>query len=187
MTKLPYILDGGPPAELVAKIRACARTARCHPRLVDDVVQEVCLRLLGMPRERWLAIINQESYLRVMTRNVSNTWWRRRQRQDSKHESLMNSEKHKVEGPPADVADAACARADLLRMLEPLGPECAEVFIRSRLYERPVKEIALQMSIPVSRVRAHQKRADVHFMEMLEEDRKSLSIKGRLMRLFTRG
>ena len=98
----------------------------------------------------------------------------------------MNTELHKLEGPPTDVAGAACAVDDLLRILQPLGPECAEVFVRVRLYGRSAKSVALTMQICVDSVRARLEKADLHFMRLLEKERQGPSIGSRWVKFLKR-
>jgi len=183
----PYIWDGVPPAEVVAKIRTCARLINRDPDAIDDIVQEVFLKLLAMPRHRWNTISNKEAYLSGMAYNISCTFRRRHLARASTLRSYMTIDNNKGEGPLRDLSDPACAVDDLLRVLEPLDPECAEVFVRVRLYERTYASVAETMNIPLSRVRTHLERADQYLVKLHEEDSKALSIKSRLVRVFKRG
>jgi DNA-directed RNA polymerase specialized sigma24 family protein len=133
ISRCSFIRDGSLAPELTARIRRCALAITREPYSIDDIQQEVMIRLLNIPRDRWEAVTHKDAYVIKIAQNVSRTWLKKRRARDFKHRVLMNTELHKLEGPPTDVAGAACAVDDLVRILKPLGPECAEVFVRVRL------------------------------------------------------
>lgn len=99
----------------------------------------------------------------------------------------MNTEGHKLAGQATDVAGAASGVDALIHILQPLGPECAEVFSRVRLYGRSVASVALKMRISVDTARSCLTRADLHFMELVEKDRKKRSLGPRHARFSRQG
>ncbi len=85
----------------------------------------------------------------------------------------MNIEQDKPEKTPADIA-AVSAVDNLIRILDPLGSDCAEVFVRARLYGRSLEGTAVRMRLSMSGARACLDKADLHFVRLLEEDRKRI-------------
>jgi len=182
----PYIWDEPLPLWLIARIRAYGMAIIRDPNSVDDVEQEVKEKLLNMPRPMWDAIPDKVPYVLAIARYVSRDWLRKELTLKFKHRSFMDTQQQKIEGPPIDLADAACAVGDLMRLLEPFGQECAEAFVRVRFYRHPATNVAIMMNIPVSRVRAHVERVELHVMELLDEQPERLSIKSRIVNLLKR-
>lgn len=182
VSRYAFIRDGMLAPELIKRIRTCAMAITGEQHSIDDIQQEVLLRLLKMERHEWETIECQEAYVIAMARNVSRTWLRKRRENVFKYRKFMNTELHKLEGPPTDVAGAACAADDLLRILQPLGPECAEVFVRVRLYGHSSESVARTMQMSLSAIRARLDKADLHFMRLLEKEQQGPSIGSRLVK-----
>jgi ferric-dicitrate binding protein FerR (iron transport regulator) len=85
----------------------------------------------------------------------------------------MNIEQDKHEKTPVDIA-AVSAVDRLIRRLKPLGGDCAEVFVRARLYRRPLVGIAMTMRLSITDVQACLDQADLHSLMLLEEDRERI-------------
>ena len=183
----PYIWDEPLPQRLITRIRAHALAIIRKQHAVDDVEQEVKVKLLKMPRAMWDAIPQKEPYVLAIARNVSRDWLRKELILHFKRRSFMDTQKYKLEGQSADLSDPACAVGDLMRILEPFGVECAEAFVRVKFFGHPATTVAVVMNIPVSRVRAHVNRVELHFMTLLEEEPESPSLKSRFINLFKRG
>jgi RNA polymerase sigma factor (sigma-70 family) len=169
------------------RIRRCAMAITGDRDWIDDIEQEVNEKVMKIPQKSWDAISHKEAYVIAIARNVSKTWLTQAIARNSKHRSLKNMEQHKVEGPLADLSGPACAVDDLVRILRPLGDDCAQVFVRVRLFGRSAAHVALVLNMNVSTVRRHLERADLHFMRLLEEERSRPSVASRLAKLFKRG
>jgi transmembrane sensor len=85
----------------------------------------------------------------------------------------MNIEQDKHEKTPADIA-AVSAVDSIIRILKPLGRDTAQVFVRVRLYGRSLVGTAGRMRLSISGGRACLDKADLHFMRLLEGNRKRI-------------
>lgn len=85
----------------------------------------------------------------------------------------MNIDQDKHEKTPVDVA-AVFAADRLIRRLKPLGGDCAEVFVRARLYGRSLVGIATAMRLSITDVQACLDQADLHSLMLLEKDRERI-------------
>jgi RNA polymerase sigma factor (sigma-70 family) len=184
----PYIRDEQLPEAMIARIKACAKAITRDSDALDDIVQEVQVGLLRLTRAQWDQIEFKEGYVIHVARNASRTWLREQTARNSRHEKFMWHEQHKTAGPVKDLSGPACAAEDLARFLQPLGVRCAEAYIRVRFWGQRASEVALVMHIKVSTVKKHLERAELYFMELLEEeDRKTSSIRSRFASFLKRG
>src|SRR5690349_8183240 len=58
-----YICDQDLSPELIKKIKACAAAITGDKNAVEDIAQQVRLKLLGVSRERWSQIANKPGYV----------------------------------------------------------------------------------------------------------------------------
>jgi DNA-directed RNA polymerase specialized sigma24 family protein len=145
----PYIHDEELPDELLRRVRACAWAITHDPEAAKDIEQQVKLRLSTMDRERWNQITHKWGYVIGMARNESRTWLRLEAQQPG---GVMSRQPHELERKPME---RAAPDWDIKRLLEPFSRECAEAFYRVCVLGRPVRTVALEMKLSMSRVRAH--------------------------------
>lgn len=142
------------------------------------------MKLSTVDRKRWDEEITRKwGYVIRIAQNESRTWLQREARQRGK---VTSRKPHELEAKPMERAIPDWDIKELKRLLEPLGSECAEVFIRVWIFGRAVRTVALKMKLPVTRVEAHLIAARLHYLNLVEGDPKVPSFVDRLVSLFPR-
>jgi DNA-directed RNA polymerase specialized sigma24 family protein len=180
----PYIHDQELPGELLRRVRACAWAITHDHEGVKEVEQQVKMKLSTLDRKRWDEEITRKwGYVIRIAQNESRTWLQREARQRG---NLTSRKPHEPEGKLMERAIPDWDIKELKRLLEPLGHECAEVFIRVWIFGHAVRTVALKMKLPVSRVQAHLNAARLYYLNLMEGDPKVPSLFDRLVSLFPR-
>lgn len=179
-----YIHDEELPGELLRRVRACAWAITHDHEGVKEVEQQVKMKLSTVDRKRWdEEIARKWGYVIRIAQNESRTWLQREARQRG---NVTSRKPHELEGKPMERAIPDWDIKELKRLLEPLGHECAEVFVRVWIFGRAVRTVALKMNIPLSRVQAHLDTARLHYLNLVEGDPKVPSFLDRLVSLLPR-
>jgi RNA polymerase sigma-70 factor (ECF subfamily) len=134
---------------------------RAHPNDVDDLVQEVALRM--QTRRSPGAIENVEGYLFQVAHSVLADRGRRDSvRQRSAHQSLEEYHHPVEERSPARVLEAKEQLAIVIAALDDLPDRTRYAFVMHRFEEMSYSDIARHLGISVSAVEKHMMKAIRH-------------------------
>lgn len=156
--------SGAIPAEAFNRHLKAVRgflSKRAHPNDVDDLVQEVALRM--QTRRSPGAIENVEGYLFQVAHSVLADRGRRDVvRQRSSHHSLEEYHHPVEERSPARVLEAKEELAIVIAALNDLPDRTRHTFVLHRFEEMSYSDIARQLGISVSAVEKHMMKAIRH-------------------------
>jgi RNA polymerase sigma-70 factor (ECF subfamily) len=120
----------------------------------QDVVQEAYARALDRPRQ-FLAVADQQAWLRVVALNFARQRWRRQQILDR----LVRL--GRVARPVDVVPGLSGERVDLVRALQRLSRPTREAIVLHHLLDLPVTAVADELGVPVGTVKARLARGRV--------------------------
>ena len=129
----------------------------------QDVVQEAYARALDRPRQ-FLAVADQQAWLRVVALNFARQRWRRRRIFDR----LVRL--GRVARPAETLPGLSGERVDLARALQRLSRPTREAIVLHHLLDLPVATVAEELGISVGTVKARLSRGRGQLKGYLDEE-----------------
>ena len=150
------------------KLRQFIRNKINDPHRVEDLLQEVYLRLTKAPELKTAGEIKAYTYR--ITSNLINDFWRQNQRYPN---DTYPSDDAIFELPSSDL-ESDIANRETLRSLriafEELPEQCRRIFWLNRYEGLTYSEIAAQLNVSVSWVEKNMMKAISHCRAVLQED-----------------
>jgi RNA polymerase sigma-70 factor (ECF subfamily) len=149
--------------------RFFARKGRALDNSVDDLVQEVFLRLLR--RSNLQTIVEAENYVFRTASNVLTDHRRRgRVRREADHDGLAEFDLASEEPSPERVLIGKDDARRVAEALTRLPERTRTIFVLNRFEGMSYSQIAHALEISTSAVEKHMMKAIAHLMQRMEQD-----------------